>query len=43
MLNSALDQALKTATILKKSTDQMIKAIAEDLAKAQRLRNGLKF
>ncbi|XP_021121251.1 protein AKNAD1 isoform X3 [Heterocephalus glaber] len=39
ILNSALDHALKTATILKDTTDQMIKAIAEDLAKAQRWRN----
>ncbi|XP_048219706.1 protein AKNAD1 [Perognathus longimembris pacificus] len=43
MLNSALDHALKTATSLKKTTDQMIKDIAEDLAKAQTWRNRLKF
>ncbi|KAM6168288.1 protein AKNAD1 [Erethizon dorsatum] len=42
ILNLALDHALKTATILKTTTDQMIKAIAEDLAKAQRWRNRLK-
>ncbi|ELW65330.1 Protein AKNAD1 [Tupaia chinensis] len=42
ILNSALDQALKTATTLKETTDKMIKAIAEDLAKAQRWRNRLK-
>ncbi|XP_057650220.1 protein AKNAD1 [Chionomys nivalis] len=41
ILNSALDHALKTATILKKTTDQMIKSIAEDLAKAQRWRHQL--
>ncbi|XP_069862282.1 protein AKNAD1 [Dipodomys merriami] len=43
MSNSALDNALKTATNLKKTTDQMIKDIAEDLAKAQTWRNRLKF
>ncbi|XP_004637050.1 protein AKNAD1 [Octodon degus] len=43
ILNSALDHALKTATILKKTTDQMIRAIAEDLAKAKRWRNRLKY
>ncbi|KAM5160756.1 LOW QUALITY PROTEIN: protein AKNAD1 [Callospermophilus lateralis] len=43
ILNSALDHALKTATILKKTTDQMIKGIAEDLAKAERWRNQLKY
>ncbi|KFO22809.1 Protein AKNAD1 [Fukomys damarensis] len=43
ILNSALDRALKTATILKKTTDQMIKVITEDLAKAQRWRNQLKY
>uniref|UniRef100_H0UVE2 AKNA domain-containing protein n=1 Tax=Cavia porcellus TaxID=10141 RepID=H0UVE2_CAVPO len=42
ILNSALDHALNTASILKKTTDQMIKTIAEDLAKAQRWRNQLK-
>ncbi|XP_017354702.1 protein AKNAD1 [Cebus imitator] len=42
-LNSALDHALRTATILKETTDQMIKMIAEDLAKAQRWRNRLKY
>ncbi|XP_037664413.1 protein AKNAD1 [Choloepus didactylus] len=39
ILNSALDTALRTATVLKETTDQMIKAIAEDLAKAQKWRN----
>ncbi|XP_017712946.1 PREDICTED: protein AKNAD1 isoform X3 [Rhinopithecus bieti] len=43
ILNSALDHALRTATILKETTDQMIKTIAEDLAKAQRWRNRLKY
>nr|XP_054341606.1 protein AKNAD1 isoform X4 [Pongo pygmaeus] len=43
ILNSALDHALRTATILKETTDQMIKMIAEDLAKAQRWRNRLKY
>ncbi|CAH6779516.1 protein AKNAD1 [Phodopus roborovskii] len=42
ILNSALDHALKTATILKKTTDQMVKSIAEDLAKAHRCRYQLK-
>uniref|UniRef100_A0A8C2LGQ3 AKNA domain containing 1 n=1 Tax=Cricetulus griseus TaxID=10029 RepID=A0A8C2LGQ3_CRIGR len=42
ILNSALDHALKTATTLKKTTDQMIKSIGEDLAKAQRWRHQLK-
>ncbi|XP_053448008.1 protein AKNAD1 [Nycticebus coucang] len=41
-LHSALDHALKTATILKETTDQMIKTIADDLAKAQRWKNRLK-
>nr|XP_003409585.1 protein AKNAD1 [Loxodonta africana] len=43
VLNSALDHALRTATVLKETTDQMIKSIAEDLAKAQRRRNRLKY
>ncbi|XP_058511092.1 protein AKNAD1 [Ochotona princeps] len=43
ILNSALDHALKTASILKKTTDQMIRTIAEDLAKAERWRNRLKY
>ncbi|XP_013371993.1 PREDICTED: protein AKNAD1 isoform X1 [Chinchilla lanigera] len=43
LLSSALDHALKTASILKRTTDQMIKTIAEDLAKAKRWRNGLKY
>ncbi|XP_008564506.1 PREDICTED: protein AKNAD1 [Galeopterus variegatus] len=43
ILNSALDHALRTATILKETTDQMIKTIAEDLAKARRWRNRLKY
>ncbi|XP_058295484.1 protein AKNAD1 isoform X1 [Hylobates moloch] len=43
ILNSALDHALRTATILKETTDQMIKTIAEDLAKAQRWRSRLKY
>ncbi|EPY84666.1 hypothetical protein CB1_000459012 [Camelus ferus] len=42
-LNSSLDHALRTATILKQTTDQMIRTIAEDLAKAQRWRNRLKY
>nr|XP_012323455.1 protein AKNAD1 [Aotus nancymaae] len=42
-LNSALDHALRTATVLKETTDQMIKMIAEDLAKAHRWRNRLKY
>ncbi|XP_037062900.1 protein AKNAD1 isoform X1 [Peromyscus leucopus] len=42
ILNSALDHALKTATVLKKTTDQMIKSIAEDLAKVHRWRYQLK-
>ncbi|KAM6217111.1 protein AKNAD1 [Rhynchocyon petersi] len=42
VLNSALDRALRTATILKETTDQMIKAIADDLAKAQKWRSRLK-
>ncbi|XP_007948079.1 protein AKNAD1 [Orycteropus afer afer] len=43
ILHSALDQALRTATVLKETTDQMIKAIAEDLAKARRWRDRLKY
>ncbi|KAM9685459.1 LOW QUALITY PROTEIN: protein AKNAD1 [Trichechus inunguis] len=43
VLNSALDHALRTATVLKETTDQMIKAIAEDLAEARRRRNQLKY
>ncbi|KAL1772512.1 AKNAD1 isoform X1 [Sigmodon hispidus] len=42
VLNSPLDHALKTAAILKKTTDQMIRSIAEDLAKAQQWRHQLK-
>ncbi|XP_012607104.1 protein AKNAD1 [Microcebus murinus] len=42
VLNVALDHALKTATNLKETTDQMITTIAEDLAKAQKWRNRLK-
>ncbi|XP_023365638.1 protein AKNAD1 [Otolemur garnettii] len=42
-LHSALDHALKTAAILKETTDQMIKTIAEDLAKAQRWKNRVKY
>uniref|UniRef100_A0A2K6FC42 AKNA domain containing 1 n=1 Tax=Propithecus coquereli TaxID=379532 RepID=A0A2K6FC42_PROCO len=43
VLNLALDHALRTATNLKETTNQMIKTIAEDLAKAQRWRNRLKY
>ncbi|XP_051021619.1 protein AKNAD1 [Acomys russatus] len=43
ILNSALDHALKTATILKKTTDQMIKSIAEDLTKVQQWKQQLKY
>ncbi|XP_016284550.2 protein AKNAD1 isoform X1 [Monodelphis domestica] len=43
ILNSALDHALKTAISLKETTEQMIKAIAEDLAKAQGRRSHQKF
>ncbi|KAM9241786.1 LOW QUALITY PROTEIN: protein AKNAD1 [Dugong dugon] len=43
VLNSALDHALRTATVLKETTDQMIKAITEDLAEARRWRNRLKY
>ena len=42
-LNSSLDHALRTATILKQTTDQMIRTIAEDLAKVQRRRKELKY
>nr|XP_058158935.1 protein AKNAD1 [Dasypus novemcinctus] len=43
ILNSALDTALRTAIVLKETTDRMIKAIAEDLAKAQKWRHHLKY
>nr|XP_012420248.1 PREDICTED: protein AKNAD1 [Odobenus rosmarus divergens] len=43
ILNSSLAHALRTATILKDTTDRMIRTIAEDLAKAQRWRNRLKY
>ncbi|XP_057605911.1 protein AKNAD1 [Hippopotamus amphibius kiboko] len=43
ILNSSLDHALRTATILKQTTDQMIRTIAEDLAKLRRLRSRLKY
>ncbi|XP_052493996.1 protein AKNAD1 [Budorcas taxicolor] len=43
ILNSSLDHALRTATILKQTTDQMIRTIAEDLAKVQRWRKKLKY
>ncbi|XP_014635579.1 PREDICTED: protein AKNAD1 [Ceratotherium simum simum] len=43
ILNSSLDHALRTATILKETTDQMIRTIAADLAKIQRWRNQLKY
>ncbi|XP_034356956.1 protein AKNAD1 [Arvicanthis niloticus] len=43
ILNSPLDHALRTATKLKKTTDQMIKSIAEDLAKAQQWRHQLRY
>nr|KAF6290127.1 AKNA domain containing 1 [Myotis myotis] len=39
----SLDHALRTANILKETTDQMIRTIAEDLAKLQRWRNRLKY
>ncbi|CAK6439246.1 unnamed protein product [Pipistrellus nathusii] len=42
-LTASLDHALRTATILKKTTDQMIRTIAEDLAKLQRWRNRVKY
>ncbi|XP_060057950.1 protein AKNAD1 [Erinaceus europaeus] len=41
-LNTSLDYALRTTTILKETTEQMIKAIAEDLAKVKRWRNRLR-
>ncbi|XP_069335351.1 protein AKNAD1 [Eulemur rufifrons] len=41
--NLALDHALKTATNLKETTNQMIKTIAEDLAKARKWRNRPKY
>uniref|UniRef100_A0A7N5JBI3 AKNA domain-containing protein n=1 Tax=Ailuropoda melanoleuca TaxID=9646 RepID=A0A7N5JBI3_AILME len=43
ILNSSLDHALRTASILKETTDRMIRTIAEDLAKIQRWRNRLKY
>ncbi|XP_021052619.1 protein AKNAD1 [Mus pahari] len=43
ILNSPLEHALRTATKLKKTTDQMIKSIAEDLAKAQGWRHQLRY
>ncbi|CAD7683241.1 unnamed protein product [Nyctereutes procyonoides] len=43
ILNSSLDHALRTATILKETTDRMIRTIAEDLAKAQRWRKQMKY
>ncbi|XP_054568112.1 protein AKNAD1 isoform X2 [Eptesicus fuscus] len=42
-LTASLDHALRTATILKETTDQMIRTIADDLAKLQRRRNQLKY
>ncbi|XP_004689566.1 PREDICTED: protein AKNAD1 [Condylura cristata] len=41
ILNTSLDHALRTAITLKETTDQMIKTIAEDLAKVQSWRNRL--
>ncbi|XP_066102358.1 protein AKNAD1 [Saccopteryx bilineata] len=38
-LSSSLDYALRTAMVLKETTDQMIRTITEDLAKVQRWRN----
>ncbi|XP_074118956.1 LOW QUALITY PROTEIN: protein AKNAD1 [Sminthopsis crassicaudata] len=43
ILNSALDYALRTAITLKETTEQMIQAIAKDLAKAEGRRNRQKF
>ncbi|XP_053070537.1 protein AKNAD1 [Acinonyx jubatus] len=43
ILNSSLDHALRTATILKETTDRMIRTIAEDIAKVQRWRNRLRY
>nr|XP_020856159.1 protein AKNAD1 isoform X2 [Phascolarctos cinereus] len=43
ILNSALDYAIKTAITLKETTEQMIQAIARDLAKAQGRRSCQKF
>uniref|UniRef100_A0A8C7EXL5 AKNA domain-containing protein n=1 Tax=Neovison vison TaxID=452646 RepID=A0A8C7EXL5_NEOVI len=43
ILNLSLDHALRTATILKETTDRMIRTIAEDLAKVKRWRNQLKY
>ncbi|XP_008067849.1 protein AKNAD1 [Carlito syrichta] len=43
ILHSALDHALRTATVLKETTNQMIKTISEDLAKARRWRDQLKY
>ncbi|KAM5294626.1 protein AKNAD1 [Glossophaga mutica] len=42
-LNWALDNALRTAIVLKETTDRMIRTIAEDLSKVQRWRNRLKY
>ncbi|XP_054420770.1 protein AKNAD1 [Pteronotus mesoamericanus] len=42
-LHSSLDNALRTAIVLKETTDRMIRTIAEDLAKVQRWRNRLKY
>ncbi|XP_055994985.1 protein AKNAD1 [Sorex fumeus] len=43
VLNTSLGHAIRTATILKETTDKMIRTIAEDLAKVQRWRNQLKY
>ncbi|XP_040327106.1 protein AKNAD1 isoform X2 [Herpailurus yagouaroundi] len=43
ILNSSLDHALRTATILKETTDRMTRTIAEDIAKVQRWRNRLRY
>ncbi|XP_072500306.1 protein AKNAD1 isoform X2 [Notamacropus eugenii] len=43
ILNSALDCALRTAITLKETTEQMIQAIAKDLAKAQGRRSHQKL
>ncbi|XP_027712548.1 protein AKNAD1 [Vombatus ursinus] len=43
ILNSTLDYALRTAITLKETTEQMIQAIARDLAKAQGHRSCQKF
>ncbi|XP_049621560.1 protein AKNAD1 [Suncus etruscus] len=42
VLNMSLGHAMRTAAILKETTNQMIKTIAEDLAKVQRRRSQLK-